>query len=199
MTNDHFGDFTLGFLIEAQSKLFEKAALNTSNKKNECQQRVAAFETWKNSRKKNKRQQMITGEIPQEQIDFEREYTILSKELYILESIENLLKADKEISEKKLTALLNDSNNCAKTLTSCRKLFERYQMEAFTLNLDVTSKGSEHFDVKSKRKAIKLFANSIISNYKKAIQILKKRQENYLLIQALFEMSILHYSDEDVS
>ena len=141
---------------------------------------------------------MITGEIPPEQIEFEREYNILCKELYILESIENLLKSDKDMSEKKLSALINDSNNCAKTLNSCRKLFEKYQMETFTLNLDINSKGSEHFDVKSKKKAIKLFANSIVTNYKKAIQILKKRQENYLLIQALYEMSLIHYSDDDV-
>ena len=51
---------------------------------------------------------------------------------------------------------------------------------------------------KSKKKAIKLFANSIVTNYKKAIQILKKRQENYLLIQALYEMSLILYSDDDV-
>jgi len=39
-------------------------------------QRVALFENWKNSKKKNKRQQMLTGEIPQEQIDFERDYNV---------------------------------------------------------------------------------------------------------------------------
>ena len=40
-------------------------------------QRVLLFENWKNSKKKNKRQQMITGEIPQEQIDFERDYQVI--------------------------------------------------------------------------------------------------------------------------
>ena len=140
---------------------------------------------------------MITGEVPQEQIDFERDYSVLSKELYILESIANLLKTDKEKSEKQYNSLINDSNNALKAVNSCRKLFEKYQMESISLSRDQINKGNDHFDVKSKLKAIKMFSSNLINLYKKTIQILKKRQENYYLIQVLYEMSIVYHSDKD--
>lgn len=34
-----------------------------------------------------------------------------------------------------------------------------------------------------------------ISSYKKCIDLLRKRQENYLLIQALHELGNMHYAD----
>jgi hypothetical protein len=199
MTNDHFCEFTLSFLIEAQNKLYHKASENTINKKLEIEQRVNIYNTWKNSRKKNKRQQMITGEIPQEELDFQRDYAVLSKELYILESIENLLKTDKEKSEKQYSALLNDTNNATKSVSQSRKLLEKYQMEALIIRKDEEIKGSENFEIKNKKKALKVFASNLIGIYKKSIQILKKRQENFMLIQALYEKSLVLYSDGDVN
>lgn len=197
LTNDNFGNFTLAYLIEAQKNIYEKADENAKNKKLEIDKRVALYETWKNSRKKNKRQQMITGEIPQEQIDFEKDYSILSKEFFILESISNLLKNDKEKSEKQYNNLINDSNNSLKAVNSCRKLFEKYQMEASILANFSSTKGENSFEVKNKTKAIKMFSSNLINLYKKSIQILKKRQENYLLIQMLYEMSLVYYSELD--
>ena len=76
ITNDVYCDFTLQYIIEAQRNLFDKANNNLNDKQLEMNQRVALFENWKLSKKKNKRQQMITGEIPQEQIDFERDYNV---------------------------------------------------------------------------------------------------------------------------
>jgi len=198
MTNDHFCEFTLSFLIEAQNKLYDKANENTKNKKLEIEHRLNMYNTWKNSRKKNKRQQMITGEIPQEELDFQRDYAILTKELYILESIENLLKTDKEKSEKQFYALLNDTNNATKSVSQSRKLLEKYQMDALIIRKEEEVKGSENFDIKNKKKALKVFASNLIGIYKKSIQILKKRQENFMLIQALYEMSLVLYSDGDV-
>jgi golgin subfamily B member 1 len=197
LTNDNLGSFTLGYLIEAQKNIYEKADQNAKNKKLEIDKRVALYETWKNSRKKNKRQQMITGEIPQEQIDFEKDHSILSKEFFILESISNLLKNDKEKSEKQYNNLISDSNNSLKAVNSCRKLFEKYQMEASILANYSSTKGENNFEVKNKTKAIKMFSSNLINLYKKSIQILKKRQENYLLIQMLYEMSLVYYSDLD--
>ena len=49
-----------------------------------------------------------------------------------------------------------------------------------------------------KRKGLKIFAGNLVNLYKKSIQILKKRQENFMLIQALYEMSLVLYSDGDV-
>jgi hypothetical protein len=184
ITNDTFCEFSLPFLNEAQSNLYEKSLLNCQSKQKEMDEKVAVYENWKNGRKKNKRQQMITGEVPQEQIDFERDYTRLSKELFILNSISNLFKSDKEKSELSYKALINDSNNALKAVNSCRKLFEKYQIEVLTID-------------EVKGKAIETFAKNLISLQLKTVQILKKRQENYLLIQILYELSKVYYSLKD--
>jgi len=118
MTNDHFCEFTLSFLIEAQNKLYDKASENTKNKKLEIEQR--------------------------------------------------------------------------------RKLLEIYQMEALIIRKEEELRGLENSELKSKKKALKVFASNLIGIYKKSIQIMKKRQENFMLIQALYEMSLVLYSDGDV-
>ena len=101
-------------------------------------------------------------------------------------------------SENQLRALINDSNNAVKAMASCRKLFEKYQMESIMLKKEEYSKGLDHFDVKSRNKAIKIFSSNIVKMYKNAVQILTKRQENYLLIQSLYELSLVYYSDNDI-
>jgi len=83
-------------------------------------------------------------------------------------------------------------------MASCRKLFEKYQMESIMLKKEEYNKGNEHFDVKSRNKAIKIFSSNIVKMYKNAVQILTKRQENYLLIQSLYELSLVYYSDGDI-
>jgi hypothetical protein len=198
MTNDHFCEFTLSFLIEAQNNLYDKASENTKNKKLEIENRLNIYYAWKNLRKKNKRQQMITGEIPQEELDFQRDYAILTKELYILESIENLLRTDKEKSENQYNALLNDTNNAMKSISASRKFLEKYQIEALLIRKEEEIKGSNDSEIKSKKHAIANFANNLVNIYMKSIQILKKRQENFMLIQALYEMSLVLYSDGKV-
>ena len=123
VTNELFSQFTLAFLIEGQKHIFEKANNNTQNKQDEINKRVEVYETWKNSRKKNKRQQMITGEIPPEQIEFEKDYAILSNELNIYTSISDMLKNDKDKSEKLYNSFLNDTNNALKAVQNCRKKY----------------------------------------------------------------------------
>ena len=133
VTNELFSQFTLSFLIEGQKHIFEKAYINTKNKSDEINKRVELYETWKNSRKKNKRQQMITGEIPPEQLEFEKDYAILSNELNIYKSISDMLKNDKEKSEKLYESFLNDTNNALKAVQNCRKKYEEYQIELMSL------------------------------------------------------------------
>ena len=128
VTNELFSQFTLAFLIEGQKHIFEKANSNTQNKQEEINKRVEVYETLKNSRKKNKRQQMITGEIPPEQLEFEKDYAILSNELSIYTSISDMLKNDKEKSEKLYESFLNDTNNALKAVQTCRKKYEEYQI-----------------------------------------------------------------------
>lgn len=45
------------------------------------------------------------------------------------------------------------------------------------------------------RKSHRVFTNMVINSYKKTIELLRKRQEKYLLIQALHEIGNLHYAD----
>ena len=70
-TNNHFASFLLPFAIHAETTLYQSAAHNTSTKREALRQRVLAFENWKATSKKRKtRQALLTGEVPQEELDF---------------------------------------------------------------------------------------------------------------------------------
>ena len=194
VTNELFSQFTLAFLIEGQKHIFEKANSNTQNKQEEINKRVEVYETWKNSRKKNKRQQMITGEIPPEQLEFEKDYAILSNELSIYTSISDMLKNDKEKSEKLYESFLNDTNNALKAVQTCRKKYEEYQIELMSLEKYKYNFGINYSNFINKFKNLQFLQSNMLIGYKNCIQVLKKRQENYLLIQILYEMSLVLYS-----
>ena len=196
-TNELFSQFTLSFLIEAQKHIYEKAHLNTQNKQNELNHRVELYENWKNSRKKNKRQQLITGEIPQEQIDFERDYNILSKQLHIFKSISDIYRNDKEKSEELYNNFLNDANNALKAVDLCRKKIEEYQIEIISMKKYKYNFNINYKEYNSRVKAINNLQNNILNYFVNCIKVLKKRQENYLLIQILYEMSLILYSMDD--
>ena len=197
ITNDLFNEFTLAFLIEAQTHIYEKANANTQAKQTEINHRVELYENWKNSRKKNKRQQLITGEIPQEQIDFDRDYSILSKQLFIFSSISDMLRNDKEKSENLYNAFLNDANNALKAVTQCRKKYEEYQIEVISMKKYAYNYTKNYKEFQAKTKAISHLTSNMIGTYKSCIQVLKKRQENYLLIQILYEMSRVMFASGD--
>ena len=193
-TNELFSQFTLAFLIEGQKNIFAKANANTQNKQEEINKRVEVYETWKNSRKKNKRQQMITGEIPPEQIEFEKDYAVLSNELNIYTSISDMLKNDKDKSEKLYESFLNDTNNALKAVQTCRKKYEEYQIELMSMEKYKYNFGINYGNYITKFKNLQFLQSNMLIGYKNCIQVLKKRQENYLLIQILYEMSLVLYS-----
>jgi hypothetical protein len=86
----------LPFIIYAQSTLHGEAARQTTEKKSALQARVQQFETWKlTSKKKRSRQAMLTGEIPPEELEFNRDKQTLEKEIFRLDVIENVLLSDK--------------------------------------------------------------------------------------------------------
>lgn len=43
-------------------------------------------------------------------------------------------------------------------------------------------KGTLHFEVTSKKKGMKVMTQMVVNNYKKCIEMIRKRQEKYLLI-----------------
>lgn len=193
-TNNKFADYSLPFLIDSQKNLHLQAKEHSTQKKQEINNRVKEFEIWKNSRKKNKRQQMITGEIPIEQIQFEKDYSLLNKELFVLESIENLLLTDLNKSKDLLISIENDANNAIKAFFACKKLLDRYKFELLNYKKLCEEKGVHHYEVINFKKSLTLFIDSVIENYKKAIVILKKRQENYYLILTIIDLSNICFS-----
>ena len=42
--------------------------------------------------------------------------------------------------------------------------------------------GRDHYNVVQKRRGYRVFATMVISNYKKCVDLLRKRQEKFLLI-----------------
>lgn len=61
--------------------------------------------------------------------------------------------------------------------------------------MDELKKGAAHFEIKTKRKGHKVYTAMVISNYKKCVELLRKRQEKFLLVQALHELGNLLYAD----
>ena len=145
--------------------------------------RIQQFENWKvTNKKKRSRQAMITGEIPQEEQEFLRDKGAMEKDIFRLEIIENVLKSDKNCSEELLENIKRDANNCEESLKQCRKLYFQFGIETQILRIEELKKGHTHFEIKSKRKGHKVYISMVISNYKKCIELLRKRQEKFLLV-----------------
>ena len=138
---------------------------------------------------------MLTGEIPPEEQEFNRDKQQLEKEIFRLDVIENVLLSDKQSSEGLLENIKRYANNCVESLKQCRKLYYQYGIETQNLHVEEKKKGTNHFEIRSKKKGHKVFTTMVISNYKKCVELLRKRQEKFLLIQALHELGNLLYAD----
>ena len=64
---------------------------------------------------------MLTGEIPIEEQEFNRDKKNLEKEIFRLDVIENVLLADKKKSEISFENFQKEKNNCVEFLNNCRK------------------------------------------------------------------------------
>ena len=56
-------------------------------------------------------------------------------------------------------------------------------------------KGKQHYEIKAKKKGHKVYTSMVIQNCMKCIELLRKRQEKFLLIQVLHELGNLLYAD----
>ena len=151
--------------------------------------RIQAFENWKaTSKKKRSRTASITGEIPAEEQEFINDKNKLDREVFRLEVIENVLLSDKDASHRLLENIKRDANNAEESLKACRMLYYQYGVENENLKNEEIAKGCygeesiTNFEIREKRKSQKVFTNVVINNYKKAIDLLRKRQENFMLI-----------------
>lgn len=82
--------------------LYERAKEKTNVKKKELEERVKIFEEWKRKQKRKKRADVMTGAIPQEQQDFERDEAELKKQIDILKKVEDFWDTDKRRSTELL-------------------------------------------------------------------------------------------------
>lgn len=193
-THDNYAEYTLPYLIESQKCILANSSSHTESKKLQIGNRTKEYELWKNSRKKNKRQLMITGEIPIEQIEYERDMGILSKELFVLESLENLFTEDLKKSNELLTLVENNSNNAIKAFYNCKKLIEKYKCEVINFKMLSESKGITHYETQNCKKALTVFFDILVDSIKKTLVVLNKRQENYHVIQLLIDLGNVYYS-----
>ena len=138
---------------------------------------------------------MLTGEIPPEEQEFNRDKQQLEREIFRLDVIENVLLADKRSSETLLENIKRDANNCVESLKKCRTLYYQFGLETHDLSLEERKLGKDHYTVVQKRRGYRVFTTMVISNYKKCVDLLRKRQEKFLLIQALHELGNLLYAD----
>lgn len=205
-TEMSFATQLLPFIIFAETTLFQQAADSTASKKRELEARIQAFENWKaTSKKKRSRAASITGEIPQEEKDFNEDKANLEKEVFRLEVIENVLLSDKDYSIKQLEGIKSEANQCVEALKACRKLYFQYGVETENLKLEEIRKGTfgeqniQNHEIRSKRKSHKVFTNMVIASYNKCIKLLRKKQEKFLLIQCLHELGNLLYADDQLS
>ena len=92
-----------------------------------------------------------------------------------MEVIESILRGDKTKSEELLENIKRDANNCEESLKQCRKLYFQLGVETAGLRVEELKKGQGHFEIKAKRKGHKVYIRMVISNYKKCIELLRKR------------------------
>ena len=99
---------------------------------------------------------MLTGEIPIEEQEFNRDKKILEKEIFRLDVIENVLLADKKKSEILFDVVKKDQNNSVESLKNCRKLYTQYGIDLQNTLKEEQAKGKGNSEAKAKRKNLKI-------------------------------------------
>ena len=190
-TQQHFAGTVLPFKIYAERALYERAQQARILRERDLETRKEQYEIWKNTTKKRKsRQAMITGEVPKEQLEFESDCLEIQNSIEAKQAKEKeLLRRIKE-SETDLDDIKKGASNAEESLIQSRKLLEQYGKEARKLQLEPVGAA-----LKVKKRAQQVFANMVLSNYRKTIELLRKRQEKWLLTQALNELGDLCFSE----
>ena len=197
-TQNDFGGFLLPFAIYSQNVLYTRSEQNTIAKRNELQARVEAFEKWAATKKKKSRAAMITGEIPPEEQEFIKDKAKLLAEIMKLEIIQEFFAEDKHKNDELLALIKRDSNTAKEALTNCRKALVDYAQKTCEILAEERSKGVNNNEVKKLRKVHQLITNKVISSYKKTIEILRERQENFMLVQSLHELGNIYFAENQL-
>lgn len=190
--------YLLQFRIYAENKLFTAANAKTEQTRDELEARIQKFNHWKATSKKSKsRQALLTGEKPKEELDFLRDKEILQKEVFRLAVHDTFLRIDKEQSELELDRIKKASSNTKESLRQSRKLYKKFGLETKSLDKEIEIHGYNKF-MAPKIKSHVILTNMVISSYHKSIELIRKRQEKFLLLQGLHEIGNLYYSDNQL-
>lgn len=155
--------------------------------------RIQKFNHWKATSKKSKsRRALLTGEVPKEELDFRRDKAELEKEIFRLEVHETILKSDKNQSELALDRVVKSSSNTKEKLRQSRKLYKKFGLETRELDKQIEAQGFNHM-IAIRKKSHGVMTNMVINSYNKAIELIRKRQEKFILIQSLHEVGNLYY------
>ena len=191
--------YLLQFRIYGEDKLYTTASGKTSKVKHDLEVRIQQFNHWKATSKKSKsRQALLTGEVPKEELQFRKDKAELEKEAFRLEVHETILKSDKDQSELALDRIKKSSNNTKESLRQCRKLYKKVGLETKELDKEIEAHGGFGKMLAIRRKSHGVMTNMVISSYNKAIELIRKRQEKFLLVQSLHEVGNLYYSENQL-
>ena len=197
-TKNEYGGFLLPFAIYAQTVLYTRSDQATNSKREELKARIEAFEKWSATKKKKSRAAMITGEIPPEEQEFIKDRTRLQAEIVRLETIQDFAFEDKHKSEETLALVKRDSSTAKEALTNCRKGLIDYAQKTCEILAEQRAKGSASSDVKRLLKVHLLITNKVVGAYKKTIEVLRERQENFMLVQALHELGNIYFAEQQL-
>lgn len=190
-TSHYFAGTVLPFGIYAERALHERSQQSRVSRENDLAKRIEMYENWKATNKKRKsRQALITGEVPKEQLEFEADCREIQGSIEEKKNKEKELLEKIKTSETALDDIKKGASNAEESLIQSRKLLEQYGKEARNLQLEPMDNA-----LKAKKRAHKVFANMVISSYKKTVELLRKRQEKWLLAQALNELADLSFSE----
>ncbi|KRW99762.1 hypothetical protein PPERSA_07839 [Pseudocohnilembus persalinus] len=194
--SDHqFSKYILHFTQYAQDILFQEAQEKTNQKEQELEAREKAFKEWQEkNKKKRSRQMQLTGEIPQEQQDFERDKQILLQQIQLLQNKEDFILSERERSQLVLDNIKRDSVKEILDLEEARKQLKDI---GTIINEAIMTSPSKNFDSldqnNNTKNLIKVQGQHCIKQYKTTADKLMAKKENFHCAQAKKELGSLSY------
>jgi hypothetical protein len=191
LTSNHYAGPVLPLKVYAEHALLERASGKTKEQQEALAARTEAYELWKSSTKRKKsRQVMLTGELPPEQIEFEADRARLLQVIDKRKAKEAIFRDKLQSSQSQLDQIKASSNSGLESLMQARRLLEQYSLEAKALQVEESEAAG-----RMKRKAHKVFANMVLSSYRKTVTIMRRRQEKQWLAVTLHELGCLSFSE----
>jgi len=196
ITNHFFGYSVLPFIEHAKEKKFLQAEKNTNLKKEELNKRTQDFEKWKeaNKKKKKNRQAFLLGEIPKEQVEYEKDSKDLTDQINLLQSKQDFIHFKKELVHTVFNDLTAGSNQALIELEKCRIYMMKYgEADKHLSNEERFSSAEDMSMISNQRSSSSFLHAAAVNKYAKTIEELRQKGENFALVQALNEVGNLDF------